>query len=374
MKKRILYVITSSGVGGAEKTLFNLLSRLNRDKYDIAGVVTLKPRGEYAGKIAALGIPIHSLNMGYLPSPGDAARLRRIIKESGAETVHAFLYRAIQFCRHIKPNSGFRLVSSPRVNYRTRALPLLWLDRALKHRDDLTLCESAASAEFLISGLGYDSGKVRVVKNGIDTELWAFSEKERAAVRAQFGLNEGRLLIFSNGRLDRQKGFEHLLRAFPAVAEKHPNALLAIAGRGPLEHKLRQIALETGQADRVLFLGQRSDIRELLCACDIFALPSLWEGLPNSLLEAMSVGRACAASAVDGTRELLEDGVSGLLTEAANSHSIAQALLRLARDEGLRSRLGGQARLHATREHAFAAMIAGHEAAYEACLYTENAR
>ena len=362
-KTRILYVITSSGVGGAEKTLFNLLSLLNRDKFEVAGVVSLKPCGEYAEKIRALGIEVRSLNMGYLPSPFDLGRLAEIIRESGADTVHAFLFRAIQFCRFAKAKTQFRLISSPRVNYRTRAVPLLWLDKAFHKRDDVTLCESESSAAFMTRELGY--GGVGVIKNGIDTAVWKFSQEERASARAALGLAPETLFLFSSGRLDEQKGFEYLLRALPEVAGEIKDFRLAIAGEGPLENLLKRMARESGCEDRILFLGRRRDIRQLLCACDVFVLPSLWEGLPNSLLEAMAVGRACAASGVDGSRELVADGEHGLLTEAANSHSIAQALLRLALDGALRARLGAAARLRAENEYSFGRMMSEYEAVYD---------
>lgn len=361
-KTRILYVITSSGVGGAEKTLFNIVSRLDSKKYEVAGVVSLKPCGEYADKIRALGINVESLDMGYIPSWSAVGRLTDLIRKSKADTVHAFLFRAIQFCRFAKARTPFRLISSPRVNYRTRAVPLLWLDKAFHKRDDLTLCESESSAAFMERELGYKG--VGVIKNGIDTGLWKFSEEERAAARAELGLAPQTLLLFSSGRLDEQKGFEYLLRALPLFAEKFQNFRLAIAGEGPLARALGRVAQECGVADSVLFLGRRSDIRQLICACDIFVLPSLWEGLPNSLLEAMAVGRACAASGVDGSRELIEDGKSGLLTEAANSHSIAQALARLAADAELRARLGSAARRHVEREHSLERMMSEYGAAY----------
>ncbi|HOX21942.1 MAG TPA: glycosyltransferase [Elusimicrobiales bacterium] len=357
-------MITSSGVGGAERTLFNLLSRLDRNKTDIAGVLSLKPCGEYAEKIRALGIDVRSLDMGYLPSPADLPRLAALIKESGADTVHAFLFRAIQFCRLAKGKTPFRLLSSPRVNYRTRAVPLLWLDTLLRKRDDLTICESESSAAFLIKELGYEQGKVAVVKNGLDTGAWSFSQEQRASVRAALGLRPETLLIFSSGRLDTQKGYEYLLRALPAVAEKFTDFRLAIAGEGPLEAKLRTVSKEVGQDDKVLFLGRRSDVPALLSACDVFVLPSLWEGLPNSLLEAMSMGRPCVASGVDGARELLNDGENGLLTDAADSHSIAQALLRLAADTGLRERMGLAARSVAEKEYSFERMLSEYQAVY----------
>lgn len=361
-KTRILYVITSSGVGGAEKTLFNIVSRLDPEKYEVAGVVSLKPCGEYADKIRGLGINVQSLDMGYIPSWSAVGRVAELIRESGADTVHAFLFRAIQFCRFAKARTPFRLISSPRVNYRTRSVPLLWLDKAFHKRDDLTLCESESSAAFMVRELGYSG--VGVIKNGIDTAFWKFSEEERAAARAELGLSPETLLLFSSGRLDEQKGFEYLLRALPLFADKIQKFRLAIAGEGPLESALGRVARECGVADSVLFLGRRSNIRQLLCACDIFVLPSLWEGLPNSLLEAMAVGRACAASGVDGSRELIEDGKSGLLTEAANSHSIAQALTRLAADAELRARLGAAARRHVEREHSFERMMSEYGAAY----------
>ena len=135
---RILFVSTSTTVGGAEKTLFALATLLDHRRYPVAGVVSLKPEGHYARLLTAQGVKTESLNSARAPSPSDAKRLASIIERERPDIVHAVMYQAIQLARMAKPLTSvpFKLVSSPRVNYRSRSLWTLLVDRWLKVLDN----------------------------------------------------------------------------------------------------------------------------------------------------------------------------------------------------------------------------------------------
>jgi glycosyltransferase involved in cell wall biosynthesis len=203
---RVLFVSTSTTLGGAEKTLFTLATRLGDGEFQTAGVVGLKPPGHYAQRLAKEGVKTRSLDMIGWPSPRHADALERIIKETKPDLVHALMYQAIQLCRFVKRrgDAPFKLVSSPRVNYRTRSRFSLLLDRWLRSADDLLVSESEASRGFLL-GLGYAAERVRTVRNGVDLpELPSAAERKRA--RLQLGLRDDEPLLLSMGRLDEQKG------------------------------------------------------------------------------------------------------------------------------------------------------------------------
>jgi len=288
--------------------------------------------------------------------------VRREIDAFKPDIVHAFLWRAIQFARWSK-KGDFRLAASPRVNYRTRSPLIRWIDRRGRQLDDAVICESQSSADFLINSQGYAPEKVSVIRNGVDCAKWAFTPAERLAAREKLGLSENEILIFSAGRLDAQKGQEYLIKAAGILSRRAVKARLAVAGGGPLMGKLSRLACEVPGA---ALLGEQPDVRPWLFAADIFALPSLWEGIPNALLEAMSAGLACAASDVDGVREAAEDGKTALLVPPGDAPALASALERLCSDSELRNRLGSAAKKRMAGDFSVDAMISRYEAAYDA--------
>ena len=364
---RVLFVSTSTTLGGAEKTLFTLATRLRGRDCETAGVVGIKPPGHYAQRLTKEGIKTWSLDLVGWPSPSHAAALERIIREAKPDIVHALMYQAIQLCRFVKRRSDvpFRLVSSPRVNYRSRSRASLLLDRWLRREDDLLISESEASRAFLLS-LGYAPERVRTVRNGVDLpELPSAAERKRA--RLQLGLREDEPLLLSMGRLDEQKGHSVLLDAAARLqAQNRPRC--AVVGDGPLRDRLRRQAVRLGLERSVQLPGERADVRAWMHAADVFVLPSLWEGLPNALLEAMALGLPTVASRVDGVPEAVTDGIEGVLVKPEDPAALAAALDSLLADAALRRRLGEAGRARVAKEFTVPAMLSGTQACYREVL------
>ncbi len=155
-----------------------------------------------------------------------------------------------------------------------------------------------------------------------------------------------RQIVLVVARLDEQKGHTYLLQAATRIDE----AIFVLAGDGPLRSKLELQAQELNISDRVVFLGYRDDIAELLASCDLFVLPSLYEGLPLSILEAMAVGKPVIATAIGGTDEVVIDGETGILVPPANPAMLAEAIKTLLADPRLAQQLGqaGADRVHQT--------------------------
>jgi glycosyltransferase involved in cell wall biosynthesis len=202
---------------------------------------------------------------------------------------------------------------------------------------------------------------LRVVHNGIVTER--FESSDAHSVRQELGIPSSNPVIGFIGRLEEQKGVTHLLQAVAELKNQFQNIRLVIAGDGTLKEQLRREAVSLGLND-VLFLGFRRDTPQLLRAFDVFVLPSLFEGLPVALIEAMAAGCAVVASRIGGVEELLTDGVTGLLVAPGSSPALAEALRRLIVQPDLRHRLGRQAQQHVTKEFSAEAMIAGTEEVY----------
>jgi glycosyltransferase involved in cell wall biosynthesis len=165
-------------------------------------------------------------------------------------------------------------------------------------------------------------------------------------------------------RLDPDKGHRHLL----AAAAMLPDVRFLLAGEGPERGALEALAGELGVDDRVRFLGHRNDIPQLLAACDVMALPSSFEGLPVSVLEAMASGTAVVASNIGGVDEIVRDNVTGLLVEPGDALALAAAIRRLVDDPAEAARLAEAARTHVAREFSAATMARRVAAVYDDVL------
>ncbi|HYP20392.1 MAG TPA: glycosyltransferase family 4 protein [Chloroflexia bacterium] len=174
---------------------------------------------------------------------------------------------------------------------------------------------------------GVPEDKLRVVLNGIPiTPERHDSNTAACRVRTELGLDPGSRLVLTVGRLTEQKGYTYLLDAACIVAAELPGTHFLLAGEGPLERQLRARAGACGASSNVHFLGPRPGVAHLMSACDLFVLPSLFEGLPLVVLEAMSAGRAVVATHVCGTEEAVADAVTGRLVPARDPNALAEAI------------------------------------------------
>jgi glycosyltransferase involved in cell wall biosynthesis len=223
---------------------------------------------------------------------------------------------------------------------------------------------SQATKQQLDRDLGLAPAVLRVVHNGVPIR-----PGDPEPVRRELGVREGEVLILSVGNLDPRKGHIVLLEALAQLASAGcavPWRLAIAGGRGgPERPRLEAFAAQHGFADRVHILAQREDIPNLQAAADIFAMPSLWEGLPLALLEAMFGETAIVASETSGIPEAIVHGEHGLLTPPGDSHSLATALMKLLCDPEERARLATAARARADREFSVHAMADRYETLYQ---------
>jgi glycosyltransferase involved in cell wall biosynthesis len=216
-------------------------------------------------------------------------------------------------------------------------------DRMVVRCVDRVIAVSRAARNFLVHGKGYPSVKVVVVPNGRDLSVFE-PGTHRAAVRRELALDPGTPVVGVVGRLEAQKGHRYLIDAWRDVVAESPQARLLVVGDGSLRAPLQVQAGERGVADSVIFAGFRADIPRLLDAVDVVALPSLYEGMPLTAIEAAAMARPVAATSVDGTPEVVLDGTTGLLVPPADPGALAHALLRLLGDTGAAREMGTAAR------------------------------
>jgi len=229
--------------------------------------------------------------------------------------------------------------------------PWLWL-KQLGHRALYRLGAGRVSAIVAVShsvkaafvaAVGPVGERVTVLPNGVDLARLQVAP-DRAGLLAELGLAEPVTLALTVGRLAEQKGHSTLIAAAVELAERHSALHWLWVGDGPLGTMLAAEVRRANLASRVHFLGLRADIPTLLCACDLFVLPSLWEGLSVALLEAMAAARPIVASAAGGTLEALGPGETGLTFAPGDARALAGAITRTldepaaARERGLRAR------------------------------------
>ena len=204
--------------------------------------------------------------------------------------------------------------------------------------------------------------KVEVIHNSIPAA--AFDRPPNTTLRAMLNRGTDRPIVLCIARLDAQKGHTYLL---PAIRDV-PNAIFVLVGDGPERASLEAQAASLGIRDRVIFLGHRDDVAELLASCDLLVLPSLYEGLPLSVLEAMAAGKPVVATSVGGTPEAVLDGETGFLVPSRDPTALVRAIQRLLTDARLRRKMGMAGRLRVQRNFSATQMVAGVTQTYEKLL------
>jgi glycosyltransferase involved in cell wall biosynthesis len=216
----------------------------------------------------------------------------------------------------------------------------------------------------LVRDLGIRPARVTAIPNGVPRH-----EPGHAALRRELRLAPGDRLLLAVGNLYPVKGHLHLLEALALLAPRYPTVHLAIAGRGQLEPTLRSRAMALGIGERLHLLGLRSDVTDLLASADLYVLPSLSEGLPLSLLEAMFAGCPIVATAVGDVPHALAAGEAGALVEPGDPPALAAAISRLLDDPTGARLLGQRAAQRAAAEYDVTQMVRRYAGLYERLVH-----
>jgi glycosyltransferase involved in cell wall biosynthesis len=208
--------------------------------------------------------------------------------------------------------------------------------------------------------------KFVTIPSGIALSVFRSVRVEPSMKRKELGLPTEGPVIGTVGRLVPIKGHEWLLKAAPRVLAEFPHATFVFLGEGPLLDQLQQLAAGLGISDHVMFLGARQDVPECLAAFDLFAFPSLNEGMGRALIEAMAVGLPAVATCVGGIPDVVEDGETGLLVPARDETALADALLKLLRDPVRRQAYGQAARQSTGERFDASAMVRAIDRLYDA--------
>lgn len=210
------------------------------------------------------------------------------------------------------------------------------------------------------------AGQVVAIPNGVPTRRTE-GRRSRAEERSQLGLTDEVAVLYL-GRLAEQKGLEYLVRAVPLLGQDRPRVRVLLAGDGPLHDHLNALATDLGVGNEVRFLGFRSDVGDLLAAADIVVLPSLWEGLSVSLLEAMAAGRPVVTTTIGSNREVTRDGAVASLVPPKDPVALAAAIRELVNDPARREELGRAAQSEQRSRYTMSRMIDSYLDEYDRLL------
>ncbi|NOT07124.1 MAG: glycosyltransferase family 4 protein [Gemmatimonadales bacterium] len=361
---RIGMLLESDGPGGAEVVVFRLTQELRQRGHHVVPFGPLRGVGWLGKLFDEAGVARRTLDIRRALDP---AAVWSLVKQCRAERLDVL--HSHEFAMAIYATAAARLHSLPHVitMHGNQQMTAAWRRRvALRwafRRSRATVAVSSATKAQLDADLGLPEGMVRVIRNGVPKP-----NGNAEAVRREVGVAPGEIVLLMVGNMDHRKGHMVLLNALALLEDRgrrFPWRLLVAGGRGgDQEAPVAEFVAARGWGGRVNVLLQRSDVPDLLAAADIFLMPSLWEGLPLAVLEAMLAGRPVLASRTSGIPEAIESGVDGVLVPPGDAAALADALAPLLADPARRALLGDAARRRAEREFTIEVMTDHYEQIY----------
>lgn len=374
--KSIVFVVNCLSLGGAEIQVMRLADGLRRREWEVDVVSLLKP-GTLRGPLIKMGVRVHSLNMrAGMPNPAGMIRLRKILAKLKPQIVHSHIVHANLLTRLTRLIARMPVLVCTAHNVREGGRSLELGYRYTDPLTDLTTNVSQAAVDRYVRIKAAPRDRIRFVPNGVDTVHCLAQPEERVRRRAEMKLN-GQFIWLAVGRFQEQKDYPNMIHAFArAVREAQlPEARLMIAGSGPLERQARDLAASLGVSDRVDFIGERSDVAQLMKMADAFVLSSAWEGMPLVLQEAAASGLPIVATRVGGNAEVAIEGCSALLVPAKNASALAEAMSRMmAMSEAERRRMGEAGRRHVVEKYDMDRILDQWEGIYAELGQAKNVR
>jgi glycosyltransferase involved in cell wall biosynthesis len=367
---RVLEVIEATA-GGTRRHVTELVCHLPAERFDISVICSVERDPDYARDIRLMrerGASVTVVPMVRHISPlRDLVaffRIWRIIRRGGYDIVHAHSSKAGFLGRLAAAAAGVPVILYTPHTFafqmgagRLRKAVYLFLERLAARVTDRFICVSGSEREAAVAAGVAEAGRFVVIENGLPAEAFE-AEGDRRALRRGLGLEAEAPVVGMAGRFEPQKGHGDLVRAAARVVKRVPGVRFVLLGEGSLEAGVRRAIAEHGLEEAFLLPGLVETAREYYAVFDVVVLPSLWESLPYSLLEAMAAGKAVVATRVGGMAEAIEDGVSGRLVPPAAPAALASALVGLLESPAERQALGAAARERARSRFRLESMIA----------------
>jgi glycosyltransferase involved in cell wall biosynthesis len=351
MKKiNVLFVMLQMEMGGSERLVYNLVRSLDRTAFNVsvAWFYGSKPLKEFPKNRR---IDLSAMR-----------RLKEVIRENDIDVVNAHHFMSLVYSWYgVRLKKNCRLVYTEHSKWEIERLAPRWkiMGRHLLNHADAAVGVSTQVSREIETCFKMDCARVATIENGVIVEGAAHPD-DKDLFRKSIGLDLADFVIGIVANLKKIKNHAFLLKAFDQLGKENPRAKLLLIGQGfeadpeNCEQELRNFVAEQKLEDRVLFLGYRSDIPQLLSVMDIFCLTSFREGLPISLIEAMAAGLPVVGTDVEGIRDVIVPGKNGFLVSLTDPTGLQKVLSLLAADEPLRRRLGKESKARAAASYSLA--------------------
>jgi len=363
---KILYTIPNFITAGSGGAMLNIIKRLDRNLFDPA-VAILRLGGKLESEIVNLGIPLIEAEFCF-PAKPYGSLFKRVKKAAKVFEPYDFdLWHSFHYAEDYTEPLVARFSGAKGWIYTKKNMN--WHSRAWQLRSIFAKRIAAQNTDMLdlFFSNPYFRHKTKLIPRGVDLQKFSPQPIAHGYYRQQFGIPADELVISCVAQLVPVKDHPNLIRA----AVQLPGAHFLLAGSTTDEayfDELQRQVEQNGVFDRVHFLGKMSDIPAFLTETNIFVLPTKgsgrMEGCPVALLEAMACGKACVATDIPGSRDIIEDGISGLLVEPENADALAKAINRLTEDKDLREKMGIAARQRVETSFSIEREVAAHEQLY----------
>lgn len=360
----VLQLYHDSGPGGAEQTIVNLSRGLVEAGHRVT--MGLLCRGWLYQEIHRLGIDIFLLHRRNVLDVRPLTALVRFIRKSEIDIVHAHEFGSIVggclVRRWIDPPIVATVHGREYLAHRSRRRLLFrWMGRACSR----IVAVSRTLERFLLESVGVSPQNVETIYNGIDVGKYGRNGVS-CRVRDELGIGPDEWIVGAIGSLYPVKGHSDLIKAMEQVVRRVPSVTCLVIGHGYLRAQLEEEVRRAGLERAVRFLGFRRDVPDLLQTLDLFVLPSLSEGLPLSLLEAMAAGKPVVATDVGGNKEVIEDGVTGYLLPPRRPDLLAERLIALLENPHVGRAIGAKAQAAIQERFSLETMVQQYERLFHA--------
>lgn len=339
---RIMYIIDSLKVGGAEMLLLAMVRSYHKD-HDVS--VVYFTHGPLYEDMAQMGIKIHRISTMGIKDPRVMPRLITLMNQEKPDVVHTHLSKS--------DFSGIMAAAIAGVSVRISSIHNVdpWREKWYLNafmRQWMGSCQMMIAVtedvrKYVLETTRYSQEKVVTIANGVDLNRFD-PNSVQPLDKTAWGIEPDSLTVGMIGRLEEQKGHSILLKTAAIVTEAVPNARFVIVGDGPLRADLEKMRDDLGLQGKAVFTGILRDIPGVLATLDVVTFSSLWEGLPVALLEAMSMGKPMVSTAVGGIPDVITEGENGMLVPKENPEALAEKLIQVLQDPALAARIGAAAR------------------------------
>jgi glycosyltransferase involved in cell wall biosynthesis len=343
----VLMMIDDAAVGGGQQHVLWLAERLDRQRFQVT--VACEDQGYLVDELRKRGITVYPLSMSNYLSLTSLWRCVRLLRRIAPSVLHThggtagFVGRVASLFAPVKAIiHTYHGIHYLHYGLSIRKILYTWMDRLLVSWTDCLICVAQNDFDLGLRSGVINPSKSVVIRNGIDVQHFSVTRRLSDFGNRDSG-NSNYKIVGTIGRLHVQKGHAYLLEAAKLVVEKFPTTVFQIIGDGELRQSLEQLSRALGIENNVQFLGTRPDVPELLAHMDVFVLPSLWEGMPIVILEAMAARKPIVASDVDGVSEIVVDKRDGILVPPRDAKELAQAISLILTDRGLAECLGQRA-------------------------------